>query len=109
MPGKKPHVSLLQARKELLVAESELNRMQLIGNLVALMTGVRSITDRAKSFRSIASTAAVLVAGLTVFLRGKARNAGVKPSRLQIILKGAGLVSTLWLAIRARAAEQKGK
>jgi hypothetical protein len=102
MFGKKSHVSPLESRKQLLVAESELNRAQLAGEMSALMAGVRTLTDRAKSSGSIASSAAVLVAGLAAFRRGKPVNAEAKPSWLQTLLKGAGLISTLWLAFRSR-------
>jgi hypothetical protein len=85
-----------------LVAESELNRAQLVGDMAALTAGVRTLTDRAKSFGSIASSAAVLVAGLAAWQRGKPVGAAARPSWLQTILKGAGLISTLWLAFRSR-------
>lgn len=101
MFGKNPRINPLESRKQLLIAESELNRAQLVGDMAALMAGVRTLTDRAKSFGSIASSAAVLVAGLAAFRRGKPVDASARPSRLQTILKGAGLISTLWLAFRS--------
>ena len=103
MSGKKSHVSPLQSRKQLLLAESELNRAQMVGDMAALTAGVRTLTHRAKSFGSIASAAALLLAGLAAFQRRKHVNAGAKHSRLQTLLKGAGLVSTLWLASRPQA------
>jgi hypothetical protein len=96
-------------RKQLLIAESELNRAQLAGDMTALTEGVRTLTDRAKSLGSIASSAAVLMAGLASFRRGKPADAGAKPSWLQTILKGAGMVSTLWLAFRSQGRDQKDK
>jgi hypothetical protein len=92
----------LQLRKHLLLAESELNRAQLAGDLAALKADARALADRAKSFEAIASSAAVLVAGVAAFRRGKPADAGAKPSWLQMILKGAGLVSTIWLAFRSQ-------
>jgi hypothetical protein len=109
MFGKKSHVTPLELRKQLLIAESELNRAQLAGDMTALTEGVRTLTDRAKSFGSIASSAAVLMAGLASFRRGKPADAGAKPSWLQTILKGAGMVSTLWLAFRSQGRDQKDK
>jgi hypothetical protein len=90
----------LELRKQLLLAESELNRAQLSENLVALRAEVRALTTRATSFRSIASSVAMLVAGLTTFRRNKPEDAMAKTSWWRIILKGAGLISTLWLAVR---------
>ena len=102
MFGKNPRVNPLASRRQLLVAESELNRAQLAGDMAALTAGVRTLTDRAKSSGSIASSAAVLVAGLAACRHDRAVDAKAKPSWLQTILKGAGLISTLWLAFRSR-------
>jgi hypothetical protein len=99
----------LESRKQLLIAESELNRAQMAGDLAALTAGVRTLTDRAKSFSAIASSAAVLVTGLAALRRGKSVDAEGKPSWLQTILKSAGLISTLWLAFRSRGRDQQDK
>jgi hypothetical protein len=109
MFGKKTRVNPLESRKQLLIAESELNRAQLVQEWVVMTAGARTLTDRAKSFGSIASSAALLVAGLASFRRGKSGDTGVKPSWLQTILKGAGLISTLWLAFRAKGHDQENK
>jgi hypothetical protein len=101
MFGKEPRLNPLESRKQLLIAESELNRAQLVQEWVAMTVG-RTLTGRVKSFGSIASAAALLVAGLAALRRGNSGSAGVKPSWLQTILKGAGMVSTLWLAFRAK-------
>jgi hypothetical protein len=100
MSGKNPRMNALESRKQLLIAESELNRAELAGDMAALKAGVRKFTDRAKSFDSIASSAAVLVAGLAAFRRAKPANGAKKSSWLQTILNGAGLISNLWLAFR---------
>ena len=109
MFGKKPRMNPLESRKQLLIAESELNRAQLVQELAALTAGVRTLADRAKTFGSIASSAALLVAGLAAFRRGKSADADAKPSRWQTLLKGAGLISTLWLAFRAKNHDQKNQ
>ena len=108
MFGKKPRINPLESRKQLLIAESELNRAQMVGDMAALTAGVRTLTDRAKSFGSIASSAAVLVAGLAAFRRGKPMGADAKPSWLRTILKGAGLISTFWLAFRSQRRDRDG-
>jgi hypothetical protein len=96
----------LESRKQLLIVESELNRAQLAGDVAALRSDFRALADRAKSFSSIASSVAMLVAALAAFQRGKAAEAGAKRSWLQILLKGAGLVSTIWLAFRSQGRER---
>lgn len=103
MFGKEPRITPLESRKRLLVAESEINRVKMQDEWRAMTDGVRSLADRAKSFGSIASSVAVLVAGLAAFRRGKAVDANAKPTWLQTILKGAGLISTVWMAFRARS------
>ncbi len=100
MFGRNPRLKPLELRKQLLLAESELNRAEMAGNLAGLTADVCMFADRAKSFTSIASSAAVLVAGLAAFRRGKPVDANAKPSWLQTILKGASLIFTLWLAFR---------
>jgi hypothetical protein len=107
MFGKDPRMNPLESRKRLLVAESELNRAQLVEDIAALTADVRALTDRARSYGSIASSAAVLVAGLAAYQHGKPADTDAKPSWLKNILKGAGFVSTLWLAFRSRDSVQK--
>lgn len=102
-------MSPLASRKQLLIAESELNRSQIVGDLAVLTADIRTLNDRAKSFGAIATSAAVLVAGLVAFRRGKVVAAGPKRSWPQTMLKGAGLISTLWLAFRAPGGVQKDK
>ena len=109
MFGRNPRVNPLESRRQLLVAESDLNRAQLVQEWVAMTAGVRTLTGRVKTYGSLASSVALLVAGLAAFRRGKSGDAGVKPSRWQTLLKGAGLVSTLWLAFRAKGHDQENK
>jgi hypothetical protein len=102
MSGKTPRLSPLQSRKDLLLAESELNRALLVGEMTAMAEDVRSLKDRARSFGSIASAIAMLGLGLAAFRRGKAAAGEAKPSWLQTLLKSTGLVSTLWAAFRTQ-------
>jgi hypothetical protein len=96
----------LEARKQLLIAESELNRGRLSQEWDAMTVCIRTLTGRVKPFGAIASAAALLVAGLAASQRGKRVDADAKPSWLQTILKGASLISTLWLAFRSRGRDQ---
>jgi len=91
----------LQSRKLLLLAESELNRAQLVQEWETLTEEVRAIGGRAKSFDEIASSAAVLVAALAAFRRARPVQAGPKPSWLRTILRGASMCFTLWRAFRS--------
>ena len=106
MFGKSSRVSPLAVRKQLLIAESELNRTQLDADTSTLTAGVRMLADRAKSIGSVASVATLLVAGFAVARRGNYKGAEGKRSWWQWILKGAGTVSSLWLAFHRQRHEQ---
>jgi len=111
MFGKTPGLSALESRKQLLIAESELNRAQLFDGLETLREDLRKLAHRAESVALIASSAAALVTGLAAFRRAK--RAGTEPKRswLQKFLSAAALVSNLWLAFqgKSRKEQQAGK
>jgi len=109
MFAKNPRLSPLESRKQLLLAESELNRAQLIGDMTTLATGVRALTHRAKALGFVASIVAALLAGRAAFQRDKPAPTDAKPSRLQSILKGVGLISTLWRAFRPPLPNREGE
>ena len=92
----------LESRKQLLLAESELNRAQMAGHVAALTTDVRALTRRAASLESIASSAALLAMGLTAFQRGQGINPQAKPSKINRLLNGAAVIAALWLALDAQ-------
>jgi HPt (histidine-containing phosphotransfer) domain-containing protein len=102
MFGETSHVSPLQSRKQLLIAESELNRAQLSEEWQTMAHGVRDLAHRTKTVAAWASSAALVVAGLSTLRRDSPRSGTVKSSWFQKILKGARMASTLWLALRAR-------
>jgi hypothetical protein len=90
----------LESRKQLLIAESELNRAQLIQEWQTMADGVRSVADRARTISSLASAAVSLIAGLVSFRRTRSAPAGEKPSWWQTLLKGAQLAGLLWSEFR---------
>jgi len=99
----------LKSRKQLLIAESELNRAQLVQELQTISDKVRSFASRAKTISSLASAAATLITGLASFRRKKeSAPAAEKSSWLQTIVKGAGLVSTVWQTLRSQHRDQDG-
>jgi hypothetical protein len=97
MFGKTPSINPLASRKQLLIAESELNRAGLVEEWQNLADGVRSLTSKARTIRSFASAAVSLIAGFTSFRRAKSAFAGEKPSWWQTLLKAAQLAGSLWL------------
>ncbi len=108
MFGKNPRVNPLELRKQLLVAESEINRNLLIEDAAALTSGVRTLTERARSVGSLVSSAATLVMGLMAARRSKTPESGAKPSWFRTLLRGLGLVSTIWMAYRSTSARDPG-
>jgi hypothetical protein len=108
MSGKKPRLNPLASRKQLLIAESELNRAQLVQDWQAVADGVHAVADRARTLGSVAATAAALVAGVVSFRRQKSAPAVEKPSWLQTLLKGAGLLATVWQAFRSPGRDPDG-
>jgi hypothetical protein len=87
----------LEARKQLLIAESEINRLQLLAEWQTIADGVRSVTRKARSIGVIAMAASSLLSGLMSFRRTKPAQPGEKVSWWQTLLKGAQLVGSLWL------------
>ena len=86
----------LESRKQLLLAESELNRAQLVHECHAMADGVHSVTDRVRTISIIASTAASLIGNLASFRRGRSTSADEKPSWWQTVMKGVQLAGSLW-------------
>lgn len=87
----------LHLQKQLLIAESELNRAQLVEDFRALANEAKALAQRAATLRSLASASVVLVSEL-VALRQPAVK---KTSWLQSILKGAQLAGSLWSEFRS--------
>jgi hypothetical protein len=101
MSGKNPRMNPLESRKQLLIAESELNRAELLRDWQTMADDVHALARKAGIIGSWVSIAASLVAGLAFFRRKKSAPTAEKPSWLQTILKGGGLISTLWQAFRS--------
>lgn len=91
----------LSSRKQYLIAENELSRAQLVEDFASLRSEVHALTQRANSYRAAASSAALLVTGLTAFQKGRHKESESKSSWLKTLLKGAGLASTMWLAYQS--------
>jgi hypothetical protein len=89
-------------RKQYLIAESDLSRSRLIEDCVSLTAGFRKIGTRAAPYQPAISAAALAISGLAAFQRGfrKPKQAKGKSSWPLTLLKGAGLASTVWLALQ---------
>ena len=97
----------LASRKQLLLAESELNRAQLIQEWQTMSGEVHALARQAKSVGSFAAVITSLVAGLAVLRHQKPAPAAAEPAAWwQTLLKGAGVVGSLWLGLRSRGRNQ---
>ena len=95
-------MNTLAIRKRLLVAESELNRAQLVGDLRALKAEAYGLSCGATRWHSMVSSAAVMALGLASFPRRQAAATGARLCRAQIILIGAARIASLWMAPRIK-------
>lgn len=102
MSGRKPKLTPLEARKQLLVIESEINRAQMAEDWHALRAEVHNCMTQGKaSLSSMISTTALAATGLT--LLGKTFSAASNKGGW--ISKIAGLTkfgASLWFALRQR-------
>jgi hypothetical protein len=92
----------LESRKQLLIAESELNRAQLVQEWRTMTGNVHSLADQARTLRGFASAAVTLMAVMASCRNSAAAPAAEKPSWVQTLVKVAAMVSTLWSAFSAR-------
>src|ERR1700742_5165883 len=107
MPRKLPHISPLQMRKDLLIAESELNRAQLMDAWEAATTWHRTLDAGARIFGTVASAGTLLMSGCRAFRGKQEPQAGEGTSWLQPVIKSAGLISSLLHAFRSRDGKPK--
>jgi len=87
-------------RKNLLIAESELNRAQLVREWQAMTGDVHALAHQVKTIGSLASMAASIISMLGWVRGAKLVPTEEKTSWLQTALKGAQLVSSFWSEFR---------
>ncbi len=107
MFGKTSRMNPLDSRKQLLIAESELNRAHLAQEWQTMAGTAHALAEQARTIRSLASATAALVTGLAALRFKKPVPADTKPSRFQNLLKGAGLISNLWQMFRPATRKQR--
>ena len=110
MFGATSRMNPLASRKKMLIAESELNRAQLVQDWETMAGEVHALTSQARTITSLASAATSLVTGLlSLRHRKNSTPPDEKPSWMKTILKSAGLVSTVWQAFRPHGRDQEDK
>ena len=109
MSGKGPHVSPLESRKRLLIAESELNRAQLLQEWESVTADVHGLAERARSFSFLTSSAASLVAGLWNCRGGTSRPPGARSPWIDTVLRGVRLAASIGLTFRSSGDKEESK
>ena len=102
MSGKTHPLTPLQSRKQLLVAESELNRVQLVQKFQTLTYEAQALASQARTLGAFASAAVALVNGVASFCRKKPAATVEKVSWWQTLVKGAGVAASFWTEFRPR-------
>jgi hypothetical protein len=108
MPGKKPSLTPLAARKQLLLMESEMNRVRLIEAVHGWKTEVHRTKQHIMNFGSVAAKTAKAAAAVSA-VAGLFANRGRqgKPSWISLALKAAATGTSVWYWLRSRKNEHQ--
>jgi hypothetical protein len=106
MFGKKTYLRTLESRKQALLAESEVNRIELLKDFDELKTEANRIKRQLRAAGSIASSAAILTAVAAMMRRrqpesSKPDNHNAKPSWVNAALNGAQVGASLFFKLRS--------
>jgi len=91
-----------ESRKQLLIAESELNRGRLLEDWRTMAGKVHTLNHQAKIIGSVAAGAALLLSGFSALRRKQSAPALEKSSWWQVLLKGAEMAGSIWPELRSR-------
>jgi len=94
-------IDALELRKQLLIAESDLNRLQLSAAKSGMTSGLHTIAHGVTSVGALASSAAMLATSLAAGKRRQHR-ASTQSLSLQTVLHGTALIASVWLALIPR-------
>ena len=105
MSRKNTQLSSLETRKQLLLAESEINRVHLLKDLELLKEEVARLKKEVYTVGSIASTAALVATAVSLFRRHLKKTDGEKgPSKMSWIttaLEGVNIGASLFQKVRS--------
>jgi hypothetical protein len=103
MPQTESELTPLESRKQLLLAESEANRMQLSDEWHSLHEAMSGLAHQARSGLALASGASLLLGGWAAFLRLRRARRPIRSSWISSLINGARVAASLWLAQRSRS------
>lgn len=92
----------LEARKKLLIAESELNRALLRKESLSFISEVHAVALQAKHLSIAASSVALIAAGFSAFKRKTPPPPPAKRMWFSTMLNGARIATSLWPIFRGR-------
>ena len=102
MPGTQSHLTSLVLRKQLLLAESEVNREQLLNEWHSLTNETRELAHRAQFVcASVASVASLGIAGVKTMRELQAARSNGKASWISTLINGMRLGTALWKSFRS--------
>ncbi|MEN9776873.1 MAG: hypothetical protein RJB04_628 [Verrucomicrobiota bacterium] len=88
----------LETRKRLLMAESDLLRIQLTEDIESLRSAWDRSGSRARIWSGLISSIPMLMAGMSALHPKPTADGGSRRSWGTLLLQGAGLLSTVWLS-----------
>ena len=102
MSGAKSQLMPLQVRKQLLLAESEVNRVSLLHEWQSLRNETQALAQQAQSVcATVSSVASMGIAGFKAFRDLQAKRRNGKTSWLSTLINGARLGASLWTSLRS--------
>jgi hypothetical protein len=116
MPRKISQLKSLEARKRLLLAESEVNRAELMKEFDLLKDEFTRVKKNIRTIGSIASTAALVASAISIFhhrtqrsdhSNGAEHKSSSKTSWLSAALDGARMGASLFLKIKSFLRERE--
>jgi hypothetical protein len=105
MPGTKSSLTPLESRKQLLLLESELNRVQLLNEARQLKNELGHLQEQVQTISSLAASAANLAATCSAIAKvfsPRAGNGEKKQSWISTLFNGLKTGSALWENFRSR-------
>ena len=102
MSRKQPSLKSFEIRKQVLIAEAEGLRARREEDLDVIQQGFKAMGSQARSIASVASIAAIVVAGVSAFWRVRKKGVNGKPWLISKLFTGDRAASTAWPASRSR-------
>jgi hypothetical protein len=109
MLRKAPELSPRQLRKQLLLAESELNRVQLLEDLKFVRGQFAQAHSTENSVQTFGAGFLWMVRNWIAWKHGEGLTRGTTVHWLLPVIRGAGAVASLWQAFRSRSPSKDAK